>query len=317
MPAMLRVEGLRKRFGSLQALDDVNLEVGPGQLVGFLGPNGSGKTTTMRAVMGLITVDGGSITWNGVPVGPVARRRFGYMPAERGVYPKMTVRDQIVYFARLAGLPREQARRNADRWMERVDIAGRADDEVINLSTGNQQRVQLAVALVHEPEVLLLDEPFSGLDPTAVETMKAVLLEEVERGAAVLFSSHQLDLVSDVSRRVIVVDQGRIVLQGDVQQLREASPVRYVSVVFAAPAPWQPEQAEVIERVGRRVTVRVGSDARASDLLADAERAGPVAEFSFAPPDLSEVFLRSVGPAAAAAATAAATASDEATVVAS
>lgn len=314
---MLRVEGLRKRFGSLQALDDVNLEVGPGQLVGFLGPNGSGKTTTMRAVMGLITVDGGSITWNGVPVGPVARRRFGYMPAERGVYPKMTVRDQIVYFARLAGLPREQARRNADRWMERVDIAGRADDEVINLSTGNQQRVQLAVALVHEPEVLLLDEPFSGLDPTAVETMKAVLLEEVERGAAVLFSSHQLDLVSDVSRRVIVVDQGRIVLQGDVQQLREASPVRYVSVVFAAPAPWQPEQAEVIERVGRRVTVRVGSDARASDLLADAERAGPVAEFSFAPPDLSEVFLRSVGPAAAAAATAAATASDEATVVAS
>ena len=314
---MLRVEGLRKRFGSLQALDDVNLEVGPGQLVGFLGPNGSGKTTTMRAVMGLITVDGGSITWNGVPVGPVARRRFGYMPAERGVYPKMTVRDQIVYFARLAGLPREQARRNADRWMERVDIAGRADDEVINLSTGNQQRVQLAVALVHEPEVLLLDEPFSGLDPTAVETMKAVLLEEVERGAAVLFSSHQLDLVSDVSRRVIVVDQGRIVLQGDVQQLREASPVRYVSVVFASPTPWQPEQAEVIERVDRRVTVRVGSDARASDLLADAERAGPVAEFSFAPPDLSEVFLRSVGPAAAATATAAATASDEATVVAS
>ena len=314
---MLRVEGLRKRFGSLQALDDVNLEVGPGQLVGFLGPNGSGKTTTMRAVMGLITVDDGSITWNGEPVDPVARRRFGYMPAERGVYPKMTVRDQIVYFARLAGLPREQARRNADRWMERVDIAGRADDEVINLSTGNQQRVQLAVALVHEPEVLLLDEPFSGLDPTAVETMKAVLLEEVERGAAVLFSSHQLDLVSDVSRRVIVVDQGRIVLQGDVQQLREASPVRYVSVVFTSPTPWQPEQAEVIERVDRRVTVRVGSDARASDLLADAERAGPVAEFSFAPPDLSEVFLRSVGSAAAAAATAAVTASDEATEVAS
>jgi ABC-2 type transport system ATP-binding protein len=309
MPVMLRVDGLRKRFGSLQALDDVNLEVAPGQLVGFLGPNGAGKTTTMRAVMGLITVDGGSITWNGVPVDPVARRRFGYMPAERGVYPKMTVRDQIVYFARLAGLSREQARRNADRWMERVDIAGRAGDEVINLSTGNQQRVQLAVALVHEPEVLLLDEPFSGLDPTAVETMKAVLLEEVERGAAVLFSSHQLDLVSDVSRRVIVVDQGRIVLQGDVQQLREASPVRYVSVVFAAPAPWQPAQAEVIERVDRRVTVRVGSDARASDLLADAERAGPVAEFSFAPPDLSEVFLRSVGSAAAA------TASDEATEV--
>jgi ABC-2 type transport system ATP-binding protein len=295
MPVMLRVEGLRKRFGSLQALDDVNLEVGPGQIVGFLGPNGAGKTTTMRAVMGLIAVDEGSITWKGAPVDAVARRRFGYMPAERGVYPKMTVRNQIVYFARLAGLSREQARRNAERWMERVDIAARADDDVISLSSGNQQRVQLAVALVHEPEVLLLDEPFSGLDPTAVETMKAVLLEEVERGAAVLFSSHQLDLVSDVSRRVIVVDHGRIVLQGDVQALREASPVRYVSVVFAAPTSWQPERAEVIERIDRRVTVRVGSDAHASDLLADAERAGAVAEFSFAPPDLSEVFLRSVG----------------------
>lgn len=297
MPVMLRVEGLRKRFGSLQALDDVNLEVGPGQLVGFLGPNGAGKTTTMRAVMGLIALDEGSITWNGAPVDAAARRRFGYMPAERGVYPKMTVRNQIVYFARLAGLSRQQAQRNAERWMERVDIAARADDDVIGLSSGNQQRVQVAVALVHEPDVLLLDEPFSGLDPTAVETMKAVLLEEVERGAAVLFSSHQLDLVSDVSRRVVVVDHGRIVLQGDVQALREASPVRYVSVVFTTPTAWQPEHAEVIERVDRRVTVRVGGDAHASALLADAERAGSVAEFSFAPPDLSEVFLRSVGTA--------------------
>ena len=292
---MLRVDGLRKRFGSVQALDGVSLEVGPGQIVGFLGPNGAGKTTTMRAVMGLIAIDEGSITWRGATVDAAVRRRFGYMPAERGVYPKMTVRDQIVYFARLAGLSREHAQRNADRWMERVDIAARADDEVISLSSGNQQRVQVAVALVHEPDVLLLDEPFSGLDPAAVETMKAVLLDEVQRGAAVLFSSHQLDLVSDVSRRVVVVDRGRMVLQGDVQTLREQSPVRYVSVVFATPTSWTPPHAEVVEQLDRRVTVRVAGDAHAAALLADAEQAGTVAEFSFAPPDLSEVFLRSVG----------------------
>ena len=294
---MLEVRGVSKRFGDVLALDHVDLRVGDGQIIGFLGPNGAGKSTTMRAVMGLIAIDGGSMTWNGEPITADTRRRFGYMPAERGMYPKMTVRDQIVYFARLAGLGAAEAHRSAAQWMERVDIAHRAQDEVQALSSGNQQRVQLAIALVHDPALLILDEPFSGLDPLAVENMKQILADELDRGTSVLFSSHQLDLVSDVSRDVVIVDSGRVVMEGDVQHLRERSPFRLAVVGFADTATWQPDDASVsvVERRSRSVRVRVPAGTDPAALLADANGAGQVVEFSFGPPDLSEVFLAAIG----------------------
>lgn len=296
---MLDVSEVGKRFGDVVALDGVNLHVDDGQIIGFLGPNGAGKSTTMRAVMGLIAIDSGSITWNGLPVDADVRRRFGYMPAERGMYPKMTVRDQLVYFARLAGLSATDAAASATNWMERVDIAHRADDEVQALSSGNQQRVQLAIALVHDPQLLILDEPFSGLDPVAVENMKTILVEQLERGTSVLFSSHQLDLVSDISREVVIVDNGRVVMQGDVTDLRERADFRYVSVGFADESSWQPAQAEdvlaVLHRGPRSVRLRVGADTDPSSLLASANASGRVSEFSFTPPDLSEVFLAAIG----------------------
>ncbi len=294
---MLEVRDVRKCFGDVTALDGITLTVGNGELVGFLGPNGAGKSTTMRAIMGLIATDGGTITWSGAPITSSARRRFGYMPAERGMYPKMTVRDQIVYFARLAGLSRAAATNAAQTWMARVDIAHRADDEVQALSSGNQQRVQLAIALVHEPELLILDEPFSGLDPVAVENMKTILLAQVERGTSVLFSSHQLDLVSDITRSVVIVDRGRVVLEGDVRTIRERADFRYASVAFAGQTVWEPTVpgAAVIERSARSMRITVPSPTEPSAVLADASRSGVVVEFSFAPPDLSEVFLASVG----------------------
>ena len=294
---MLEVREVCKRFGDLLALDRVDLRVGDGQIVGFLGPNGAGKSTTMRAIMGLIDIDGGSMAWDGAPITAETRRRFGYMPAERGMYPKMTVRDQIVYFARLAGLATAEAHRSASMWMERVEIAHRADDEVQALSSGNQQRVQLAIALVHDPALLILDEPFSGLDPLAVENMKQILADELDRGTSVLFSSHQLDLVSDVSRDVVIVDSGRVVMEGDVQHLREQSPFRLAAVGFAHTTPWQPEAASVVvvERRGRTVRLRVPAGTDPAVLLADANSVGQVVEFSFGPPDLSEVFLAAIG----------------------
>ena len=237
---MLEVSGISKRFGATVALDDVSLTVREGEILGFLGPNGSGKTTTMRSIMGLIAVDAGRVTWRARPVDTEVRHRFGYMPAERGMYPKMHVREQLVYFARLAGRSAAEAGAAADGWLDRLGLGDRANDEVQALSSGNQQRVQLAIALVHDPDLLILDEPFSGLDPIAVETMKAMLLEQVGRGAAVLFSSHQLDLVSDICRDVVIVDRGRVVLDGDVAAIRERSPVRDVTVKFAAPRPSSP-----------------------------------------------------------------------------
>jgi ABC-2 type transport system ATP-binding protein len=213
------------------------------------------------------------------------------------MYPKMTVRDQLVYFARLAGSGRVAAGRAADTWMERLGVAARAGDEVQALSSGNQQRVQLAMALVHEPELLILDEPFSGLDPVAVETMKRILAEEIAGGRSVLFSSHQLDLVADVSREVVIISKGKVVLQGDVARIRQRSESRVAIVGFADDTEWHATDldADVVSREPRWVHLRVPRTVDPATVLSSAERAGRVMEFSFSPPDLSEVFLESIG----------------------
>jgi ABC-2 type transport system ATP-binding protein len=293
---VLQVDAIDKRFGDVVALDRVSLRVRRGSIVGFLGPNGAGKTTTMRAVMGLIGVDHGAVRWDERPVDDAARRRFGYMPAERGMYPKMRVGDQISYFARLAGLDAGSARRATDSWMERLGIAERATDEVQTLSSGNQQRVQLAISLVHDPDLLVLDEPFSGLDPVAVETMKEVLVERVRAGTAVLFSSHQLDLVSDLTDEVVIIDRGRVVLDGDVRDLRERSPLRHVSIGFADRVAWPPavDGWTVVDADERTVRLRVPADTSPADVLAFAGRVGTVVAFEFVPPDLSVVFVETV-----------------------
>ena len=270
-----------------------------GQIVGFLGPNGSGKTTTMRSIMGLVAIDRGFITWRGEPITDHIRHTFGYMPAERGMYPKMRVREQLVYFARLAGSDRDRADAAADRWLERMGLTDRANDELQALSSGNQQRVQLAIALVHDPELLILDEPFSGLDPVAVEMMRALLVEEVERGVTVLLSSHQLDLVSDVCPDVVIVSQGRIVLEGAVHDIRNRSPKRYVTATvgagdvaaFETPVPsW-----DVVTRADGVLRLSVPSSCEVREVFDAVSAIGPIVEFAFAAPELSEVFIESVG----------------------
>jgi ABC-2 type transport system ATP-binding protein len=291
---MLRVEGLTKRYGELTALDDVSFEVERGQIVGFLGPNGAGKTTTMRAIMRLITLDAGEVTWNGVPVGPDTRRGFGYMPAERGMYQRMRVRDHLVYYGRLSGLSEADAAARTDEWLERLGLGDRGGDTVQNLSSGNQQRVQLALALLTRPELLILDEPFSGLDPIATETLSEILREQVAAGAALLLSSHQLDLVAGVCSAVVIVDHGRVVLRGDVGELRASSPIRHVEIEFAAPVEWRPDGA-VAASDGRKLRIRVDDAAQAAVLTDEARAHGELVAYSFSPPDLSEVFMAAVG----------------------
>ena len=192
---MLELIDLTRRFGDVVALDAVSFVVPPGQIVGFLGPNGAGKTTAMRIVLGVLEPDRGEVRWRGRPADLSTRRRFGYMPEERGLYPKMRVLDQLVYLARLHGLSDADADASSRRSLATLGVEDRAGDRVEQLSLGNQQRVQLGVALVHDPEVLVLDEPFSGLDPTGVDVMSGVLAERAEQGVPVVFSSHQLELV--------------------------------------------------------------------------------------------------------------------------
>ncbi|HYH52177.1 MAG TPA: ATP-binding cassette domain-containing protein [Acidimicrobiia bacterium] len=292
---MLNVEGLSKRFGPVVALDDVSFSVGRGEIVGFLGPNGAGKTTTMRAIIQLVALDGGAVRWDGAPVTAAIRRRFGYMPAERGMYPRMKVRDHLVYYGRLSGLTASDAAAEADGWLLRLGLSDRADNRVESLSSGNQQRVQLALALLGAPEVLVLDEPFSGLDPLAVDLLGAILHEQVARGAALLLSSHQLDLVADACTAVVIVDRGRVVLRGDVASLRAASPTRYVDVEFAAPTAWNPPGVTLNTGDRRRYRARLTRSDDGHALIAAARGYAEVTAYSFATPDLSEVFREAVG----------------------
>ncbi len=184
-----------KKYGAVVALHEAMFDVRAGELFGFVGSNGAGKTTAMRIALGVLAADSGIVWWDGAPITMETRRHIGYMPEERGLYPKMKVGEQLIYLARLHGLPATAARRSVDEWTERLGVAGRLGDEVQKLSLGNQQRVQLAAALVHNPSILVLDEPFSGLDPVAVDVMSKVLLDKAAEGIPVVFSSHQLDLV--------------------------------------------------------------------------------------------------------------------------
>jgi ABC-2 type transport system ATP-binding protein len=295
--AVLSVRGLAKRYGAVTALAGIDLDVPAGRIVGFLGPNGAGKTTAMRCVMGLALPDAGSVRWDGQPVDRRARLRFGYMPEERGLYPRMRIGDQLVHFARLSGLSHGAARQSCARWLNRFDLGDRAQARLDELSHGNQQRVQLAAALVHDPAAAVLDEPFSGLDPIAVGTMADCLRELADAGTAILFSSHQLDLVEDICQDVVVIDHGRVVLSGALDDLRSRSNRRVLEVRVDG-APWTPPipaaRLAGHDGDGRRFVVDRQLDL--DHLLKAAQADGQVESFSFEPPSLSDLFREVVAP---------------------
>jgi ABC-2 type transport system ATP-binding protein len=279
---MLAVHGLHKRFGALVALDGVDLTASPGRMVGFLGRNGSGKTTTMRSVFGLVEPDHGTVTWHGASIDDRARERFGYMPEQRGLYPKMRIADQLVYFGRLHGMARAAAETAAVSLLDELGLAERRDDRLEQLSHGNQQRIQLAATLIHEPELLVLDEPFSGLDPVGVETMVDVLRKRAAAGVSILFSSHQLDLVEGICDDVVMIEAGRTVLSGELTALRRANGDRVAEVTYAE------------AHLGTK-TWRVPAGEQIELVLAEARQLGTVESFAVRPPSLVELFLREVG----------------------
>jgi ABC-2 type transport system ATP-binding protein len=295
---LLEFDGLTCRFGTVTALDDLSFSVPSGEVVGFLGPNGAGKTTAMRAVFGLTDLDAGSVRWKGVGVGGAERRRFGYMPEERGLYPSMLVAQEIEYLGRLHGMDRSSAATATQQWLERLGVADRATSKVETLSHGNQQRVQLAAALVHDPEVLVLDEPLAGLDPTGIDAIGEVLVEEARAGRCVLFSSHQLDLVENLCGSVVIIDHGRLVARGTVDELATKGPRRLgVRVEGALEGAWARGIPGVtVSQVDRGKVHLTLDDSTDSDVVLEAARAaGRVTEFLFERRRLSEVFKEAVG----------------------
>ena len=293
---MLTLSNLSKRFGSLQALDRLSLSLEAGEIVGFVGANGAGKSTTMRIVMGVLVADCGTVTWKGSPVDAATRRAIGYMPEERGLYPRMKVAEQLVYLARLHGLSASAAKAAAERWTERLGLERRRGDEVQSLSLGNQQRVQLAAALVSDPELLILDEPFSGLDPVAVDVMSQVLLERAAAGVPTLFSSHQLDVVERLCDRVVIIRSGRLVADGTIPELQATETPRWRVVVEQAAGSPPVEAASLnlpaptveLDDAGRLVITAAGADEQA--LLSAAQRLGTVRELGPVRHRLTEIF---------------------------
>ncbi|MGC0250195.1 ABC transporter ATP-binding protein [Pseudactinotalea sp. Z1748] len=289
----LELDRLNKSYGSLRALTDLSFAVGAGEILGFVGSNGAGKTTAMRIVLGVLAADSGQVRWNGAELDLRARRQVGYMPEERGLYPKMKVGSQLVYLARLHGMSKPEATAAMERWTQVLAIDSRRGDEVQKLSLGNQQRVQLAAALVHNPKVLVLDEPFSGLDPVAVDVMSQVLRERAAEGVPVVFSSHQLDLVERLCDRVGVISNGRMAAVGTIDELR-TTPTQRWRVVSNAPAGWADAVpgTRVLSQDGAETVIELlqpGTDAE-QPLLHAALAHGGVREFALIRPRLVDLF---------------------------
>jgi ABC-2 type transport system ATP-binding protein len=289
---VLELSHLTKRYGQLEALHDLSFTVRPGEIFGFVGANGAGKTTTMRVVLGVLEADAGSVIWDGSPITFAARRSIGYIPEDRGLYPKMSVIAQLVYFAQLHGLDRTAAREASIALLERFGLADRAKSQLQSLSHGNQQRVQLAAALVFSPELLVLDEPFAGLDPVAVDAMTEVLRSEADAGKSVVLSSHQLDIVERICDRVGIINYGQMVAMGTVDALTERGPLRFWVDAPGAGAGWYDSVpgTTLVEQDGSRWLLQPGDGGDEQAVLRAALATGPVHEFRRDRPALTQLF---------------------------
>ncbi len=289
---VLEMDRISKRYGDVVALHDLSFSVRRGEVFGFVGSNGAGKTTTMRIVMGVLAADSGEVRWEGRPLAFETRRHFGYMPEERGLYLKMRVREQLIYLAELHGLTTAEAEHGIDTWLAHLGLSQRANDEVQALSHGNQQRVQLAAALVFTPELLLLDEPFAGLDPVAVDVLSGVLRQQAEAGLPVVFSSHQLDLVERLCDRVGIIAHGRLVACGTVDELRQTTTERLWVDLPAAEPGWTDglSGVTVVRTDGSLWLLELAPGSDDQVVLRAALATGPVREFRRDVPSLSELF---------------------------
>ena len=284
----IEIRNLNKRFGDVQALDGMSFTVHDGEMYGFVGSNGAGKSTTMRIALGVLAADSGEVLLDGRPLDDDTRRRIGYMPEERGLYGKEKILDQLVFLAKLHGVDGKAAKQRGTELLEQLGLGERVNDKLDDLSLGNQQRVQLAASLIHDPDILILDEPFSGLDPVAVDVMSTMLTDRARAGVPVIFSSHQLDLVQRLCDRVGIVTRGRMVAEGTVDELRSGGPVRYR--VGTRERGWIPEGISLIDDSATHVILEAPSAQDDQRILQSAMAAGPVHEFTRVVPDLADLF---------------------------
>lgn len=288
---MLALHHITRRFGAAVAVDDVSFTITPGAMTGFVGANGAGKTTTMRMIMGVLEPSAGGLTWYGRPLTRADAEDFGYMPEERGLYPKQRILDQLIYLGEIQKMTRGDARRAAIDHLDRFGLAGRMHDHLEALSLGNQQRVQIIAAVMSAPTALILDEPFSGLDPGAVDAMSEVLRTHTERGIPVLFSSHQLDLVDRLCDSLLILSHGRLVASGSEDQLRAGAPHRY-RIRVSGDAGWVRDVPGIacLDVDGTTALVDITTPGAELTLPRTALDRGDLYEFARVVPSLSEIY---------------------------
>ncbi|HVA33274.1 MAG TPA: ATP-binding cassette domain-containing protein [Candidatus Baltobacteraceae bacterium] len=295
---MLIAQHLRKEFGSVVAVGDVSFSIADATTFGLIGPNGAGKTTTMRMILGILTPDGGSVTWNGQPIGAAMRRRFGYLPEERGLYAKMTARDQIRYFANLHGLSDSNAALRAANWIDRLSLGAIADRPCGELSKGNQQKVQVACAAVHDPELLILDEPFSGLDPINAEMLLSVLRELQSNGTTLVLSSHQMWQLEELCSAFCIVSGGVNRASGTLRELRERWPTRVIRVAPSSRAARRVLEAipgaRALEATDGTLQYEVPSSTAFPDVLTRLVAVEAVTHFEAVEPSLHDIYIHTV-----------------------
>ncbi len=306
----LHVEHLNKRFGQVQAITDLSMDVPEGALFGFLGANGAGKTTTMRLILDLLRPDSGQITWKGTPIREVPRCSFGYLPEERGLYPKMELQEQLLYLARLAGLSKQDALAALEEWLERFQITTLRRTKPEALSKGNQQKVQFLAAVLHNPTILIMDEPFSGLDPLNVAVLKEAFLELHQRGKTIIFSTHQLEQVEELCEDMVLINKGQVVVQGRVQDIKRQHGQRVARLTLDndPEAPWL-EQLPGVQVTKRRqdyLELHLSAQLPPNLIVEEAlKHGGIISRFEMVEPSLTDIFIELVGsPAAPAAASA-------------
>ena len=296
----LTVEHINKSFAHVQAIKDLSMEVQEGAIFGFLGANGAGKTTTMRMILDILRPDSGSITWNGQDVREVPRRNWGYLPEERGLYPKMRVDEQLLFLARLNGLSKQAAEKELTDWLERFQISANRKKKIEELSKGNQQKVQFLATILHDPTILVMDEPFSGLDPVNANVLKEAFLEMHRRGKTILFSTHQLEQAEELCQDIVIINQGQSVVQGSVREVKR----QYGRNVARLKLDNDPEVSWLEQLPGVQVTKRredyiemhIQVNFNPNVIVEAAlQHGGVISLFELTEPSLTDIFIEKVG----------------------
>lgn len=293
----LLLENVTKRFGDFRAVDDLTLSVGDGTMYGFLGANGAGKTTTFRMILGLLNANEGRITWNNKPITYATSPEIGYLPEERGLYPKMKVEDQLIFLAQLRGMKKADAKTELLKWLDRFEVPHYLNKKIEELSKGNQQKIQVIASLLHKPKLLILDEPFSGLDPVNVEMLKSAILDIRNEGATIVFSSHRMDHVEELCEQLSIIHHGKQIVNGTLRDVKRSFGKQNVRINSDHDLA-QLEFISGVTSVNKTVegaVFQIESEHIANKLLTEALKSGPIRHFAIEEPSLQEIFIEKVG----------------------